>query len=88
MPPTHTGRRNASHRTPQASLRARLAVHSRHHPDDSETLDGLRRDLRAAMLEQHIRQVVDEAPPLTVEQRDRLSTLLAGAARDTSNDAG
>ncbi len=28
---------------------------------------------------QHIRRIVDEAPPLTAEQRDRLAVLLLGA---------
>lgn len=39
------------------------------------------RDLRAAKLEKHIRDLVDAAPPLTAEQRLRLASLLTGGAR-------
>jgi hypothetical protein len=35
-----------------------------------------RRDLAAERLAEHIRRVVDAAPPLTPEQVERLSTLL------------
>jgi hypothetical protein len=57
--------------------RARLAALIRHHPDGDH--GAVRRDLRAAQLEQHIRRVVDEAPPLTGEQQDRLALLLRSA---------
>lgn len=39
------------------------------------------RDLRAARLADHIRKLVDAAPPLTAEQRLRLAGLLVGGAR-------
>lgn len=32
----------------------------------------------AERLAEHIRRIVDEAPPLSPEQRDRLATLLRG----------
>ena len=53
-----------------------LAAQKRHHPeaDHSE----LRRDLRAAQLEAHVREVVDSFPTLTREQRHRLRLLLQG----------
>lgn len=35
-------------------------------------------EIRAAALDAHIRRVVDAAPPLTAEQRDRLAVLLRG----------
>lgn len=35
-------------------------------------------EIRAAALDAHIRRVVDAAPPLTPEQRDRLAVLLRG----------
>jgi hypothetical protein len=41
-----------------------------------------RRRHKAAALEQHIREVVDSAPPLTAAQRDRLAVILsAGRTR-------
>jgi hypothetical protein len=39
-----------------------------------------RRDLAEAKIAQYIRQVVEAAPPLTAEQRDRLALLLRGDA--------
>lgn len=47
-------------------------------PDDPR-LPELRRDLRAAELEEHVRRIVDQAPPLTPEQRDRIAVLLRPA---------
>ena len=58
--------------------RARLAAARRHHPNAAET-EGLARDFRAVRLAEHIRRVVDAAPPLSPEQRDRLALLLRGA---------
>jgi hypothetical protein len=39
-----------------------------------------RERLRAARFEERVRQLVDSAPPLTNEQRDRLALLLRGSA--------
>lgn len=40
-----------------------------------------RAELRALRLEDHVRRVISEAPPLTDEQRDRIASLLrAGGA--------
>ena len=63
------------------SARNRLGVAARcGSPADVEQA---RRDLAAANLEEHIRRVVDAAPPLTPEQRARLSLLLnPGAGHD------
>lgn len=55
-------------------LRGKLANASRHRPDEDHT--ELRRDLKASRLEEYIRRTVDEAPPLTYEQRERLAQLL------------
>lgn len=64
---------------PLLAQRARLAAAVRHHPDKDHT--EARRDLAAATLEQHVRRVVAEAPPLTEAQRDRIASLLrAGGA--------
>jgi hypothetical protein len=48
----------------------------RHHGPDDPRLPVLRRDLRAAELEEHVRRIVGNAPPLTAEQRDRIAALL------------
>jgi hypothetical protein len=53
--------------------RSRLAANTRHHPD---LLDEDRRWLKNAAAEAYIRQVVDELPPLTDEQRRRLAAIL------------
>lgn len=58
--------------------RARVASLSRSRtPDDPELVDA-RRNMRAERLAEHIKRTVDAAPPLTVEQRDRLALLLRG----------
>lgn len=61
-------------------LKARHAAYRRHRePDDPEAI-AAERDLKAGVLEQHIRAVVDEAPPLTDEQRNRLAAILRPVA--------
>lgn len=56
--------------------RARVAALSRDRtPDDPELVDA-RRSLRAERLADYIKRTVDEAPPLTDEQRARLVSLL------------
>lgn len=57
--------------------RARLSALTRHRSADDPDVADARRDLRAARAEDYIRKLVDEAPPLTAEQRARLATLLA-----------
>lgn len=52
---------------------------ARHRPDSQE-LDNARRELAAAKLAAYIQRVVDEAPPLTAEQRSRLALMLSGSA--------
>lgn len=60
------------------SERARVASLSRSRSaDDPELLDA-RRNLRTERLAEHIARVVDEAPPLTPEQRDKLALILRG----------
>ena len=66
--------------------RARVAHAVRFYgPDAPQTADA-RRDLAAANLAAYIRRVVDQAPPLTSEQRDRLALLLRGPS-DTGGAA-
>ena len=58
------------------AARAVLAANERHHgPDDPRTEDA-RREVRRLGLREHIQRVVDEAPPLTAEQRSELAALL------------
>ena len=59
----------------QLSQRARIGARARHSPDAPELAED-RREFRASRLEQHIRDVVDQSPPFTLEQRDRLAALL------------
>lgn len=58
-------------------LRSKLATHVRYHPNDTQTHDEIRRDLRAARCEEYIEQVLAEDPPLTDDQRQRLVVMLA-----------
>jgi hypothetical protein len=65
---------------PWTQDRARVAALSRSRtPDDPDLVDA-RRALRAARAEDYIRALVDAAPPLTDEQKRRLSVLLNGAS--------
>ncbi len=63
-------------------IRARLAAAVRHHPDDTDAITELRRDFRAERLADYITATVDDAPPLTTAQRDRLSALLQAGGSD------
>ncbi|MFX4286288.1 hypothetical protein ACQBJO_12930 [Janibacter sp. G349] len=58
------------------TIQAKLAAASRHRPNEDHS--DLRRDHAAEKLAEHIAKVVATAPPLTVEQRDRLASLLRG----------
>jgi hypothetical protein len=55
--------------------RSEIATTLQHHPLADVT--ELRRRLKAERLEEHIRSIVDSAPPLSDEQRARLMLLLA-----------
>lgn len=56
--------------------RARVAALSRRRQSDDPELMSATAQLRATMLEEHIRKVVDGWPPLTSEQRARLAGIL------------
>ena len=58
--------------------RARVASLTRSRPADDPELVDAYRNLRAERLADYIRKTVDAAPPLSVEQRDRLALLLRG----------
>lgn len=49
--------------------------------DPSADVTELKRQLKAERLEDYIKRAVDAAPPLTLEQRDRLAALLRGGER-------
>jgi hypothetical protein len=57
---------------------ARVVNLARWHGEDDPRMAEARRDLRAAELEDHIRRLVDAAPPLTDDQRRRLASLIVG----------
>lgn len=48
-------------------------------PDDPDLVEARTR-LRIAKIEESVRQIVDAAPPLTSDQRERLAMLLRGGA--------
>jgi hypothetical protein len=52
-----------------------VAALERHHPADPR-IPSLRAELAAEGLAEHIKRVVDAAPPLTAAQRERLALLL------------
>lgn len=58
--------------------RASLAATSRHHPDQPELTKAERQRFKAGAAERYVRQLVDDFPPLTAEQRARLAVLLLG----------
>jgi len=63
------------------AARGRLGYVSQH-PDQPDRILDARRDLAAAKIEDYIAKVVDAAPPLNAEQRDRLALLLRGGGGD------
>lgn len=56
--------------------RARVASLSRSRPPDDPDLVAARRNLRAAHLAEYVRKAVEQAPPLTAEQRARVAAAL------------
>ena len=58
------------------SIQGQLAAATRHRPTADHS--NLKRDLKAAQLEEYIAATVASWPPLSDAQRDRLATLLRG----------
>ena len=61
-------------------LRARLARAGRYHPDQPELVADDRRQLKALVAEQYVKDLVASWPPLSPEQRRRLAALLDNGA--------
>lgn len=59
------------------TLRAQLGAHERH--GNAAAAADIRRVLEVHQLEKHIREVVDAAPPLSLEHAARLRALLPPA---------
>jgi len=66
-------------------IRSQMAIALRENPDAD--VSDLRRQFKTERPAEHIARVVDEAPPLTDEQGDRLAAILRGGAGDECNDA-
>lgn len=66
----------ASQATPREH--GKLAAVIRHHGADSEYAQEARRNLRFAQLRAKVVEVVNEAPPLTLDQIQELRALLGG----------
>jgi hypothetical protein len=54
--------------------RSRIAHEKKKNPNADVT--ALRRQLKAERIEEYVRRVIDEAPPLSAEQRERIARLL------------
>lgn len=65
--------------------RSKIGVAKKKNPDADVT--ELRRQLKAERLEDYIKRAVDEAPPLTDEQRAHLAAILRGGGRDEHDAA-
>lgn len=59
--------------------RARIAALSRSRPKDDPALIEARQNLKTLRLEEHVRKAVEQAPPITAEQADRIAGLLSPA---------
>ena len=66
----------ASQATPREH--GKLAAVIRHHGPDSYYADEARRDLRFAQLKAKVLEVVEAAPPLTLDQTRELRAILGG----------
>lgn len=62
-------------------LKARSALGNAMRAGDVQTAATARRDLAAAKIAAYTEKALAEAPPLTVEQCDRLTSILTGALR-------
>ncbi|OZD12280.1 hypothetical protein CH253_26730 [Rhodococcus sp. 06-156-3C] len=58
------------------SLGGKLGTLRRHHPEADTT--EVETELATSKIEDRVREIVASAPPLTAEQRERISALLCG----------
>lgn len=58
------------------SLGGQLASNRRHHPERDHT--DLETELATSKISDRVAEIVASAPPLTPDQRERISALLAG----------
>ena len=58
--------------------RARVASLTRSRPQDDPDLVTARANLKAELFADHVRKLVDAAPPLTAAQRDTIMAAFAG----------
>lgn len=72
--------------TKTRTAKAKLAAASRHHPEQDH--ENLRRELKAAGLEDHVRKAVESYPPLTPEQLQIISAALHPPTSGTEVLAG
>ena len=75
MPPISPTTRRARARLAQATAERNKQPHD---PVLTAEVDQRRREYRYLSAQDYIRQLVDAAPPLTPQQRDRLALLLRG----------
>ena len=72
IPPTN----RAPHSPAVARQRGRVGALTRSRTPDDPDLIAARTELRTELLADYIRRVVEQAPPLSTEQRDRLARVL------------
>jgi hypothetical protein len=70
---------SAAAETTWKQKRGRLARLSQDLPSDHPKVIELRGELKAQRLQEHIVKVIESAPPLTAEQRDRIAAILRGS---------
>lgn len=66
---------------PVLAARGRLAYASRQGTNNPEAAIAARRELKEAKLSRAIREAIDSIPPLTVEQRQRIASILIAGRR-------
>ncbi len=69
---------------PRRHRSAAIAAIERHNGPADPRITGLRAELAIEGLAEHIRRVVDSAPPLTPAQREKLALLLCPGAGHAS----
>ncbi|MGY1640058.1 hypothetical protein ACI782_02860 [Geodermatophilus sp. SYSU D00703] len=76
-----------AHSQAVAKARSALGIHHRWHADDAAGLTERRREFVTEKLAAYIERTLAEAPPLTADQRDRLTKLLHSPAGKSAAEA-